>query len=145
MLGSAVLPSWNLLLVLVGVLVVITLLLRRSFIKLHSKAQIALHETLEAKPASQATEESKPGQSTIPSLLHRAKLMSVTVGAQSLAVGRMIAELKLRTVTGASIVGIERIDREIVNPPVDEELQSGDRVLLIGTEEQVSKAREMLA
>ena len=56
----------------------------------------------------------------------------------------MIAELRVRTQTGASIVGIERDGTSIVNPGPYEELESGDQVLLIGSEDQLQAARELL-
>jgi CPA2 family monovalent cation:H+ antiporter-2 len=144
LLGSAVLPSWNLLLLLLAVLALTVVLLRRSFIKLHSKAQIALRETLETPPAA-SHHEQKNEHEVIPSLLHKAKLLTVTVTAHSEAVGKLISELRLRTETGASIVGIERVDAEVINPGVDEEIQSGDRILLIGTKEQVEKAKAVFS
>ena len=48
---------------------------------------------------------------------------------------------ELRTRTGASIVGIERSGANIINPGPDEELQSGDQVLLLGTKDQLNAAR----
>jgi CPA2 family monovalent cation:H+ antiporter-2 len=57
----------------------------------------------------------------------------------------MIAELKLRTQTGASVVGIERRGSSIVNPGPDEELESGDQILLIGSEDQLKAAKQLLS
>jgi CPA2 family monovalent cation:H+ antiporter-2 len=57
----------------------------------------------------------------------------------------MIAELKLRTQTGASVVGIERRGNSIVNPGPGEELESGDQLLLIGSEDQLQAAKELLS
>ena len=57
----------------------------------------------------------------------------------------MIAELKLRTQTGASVVGIERHGNSIVNPNPGEELESGDQLLLIGSEAQLKAAKELLS
>ena len=57
----------------------------------------------------------------------------------------MIRELQLRTLTGASIVGIERKGANIINPSPDEEIQVGDRVLLIGNKQQLSAARDAMS
>ena len=57
------------------------------------------------------------------------------------AAGKMIAELKLRTQSGASVVGIERHGTSIVNPGPDEELESGDQILLIGSEDQLESCQ----
>jgi K+:H+ antiporter len=68
----------------------------------------------------------------------------VEVGSGTHAAGKMIAELRVRSQTGASIVGIERDGTSIVNPGPHEELESGDQVLLIGSEDQLQAARELL-
>jgi K+/H+ antiporter YhaU regulatory subunit KhtT len=50
----------------------------------------------------------------------------------------------LRTRTGASIVGIERAASNVINPGPDEELQAGDRLLMIGSLEQLAAAENLL-
>jgi len=52
--------------------------------------------------------------------------------------------LQLRTRTGASIVGIERNGASLINPGPDEELQSGDQVLLLGDLAQLDAAKAAL-
>lgn len=145
LLSSAVLPSWNLLIVLLLVFLVAVFLLRRSFTKLHSKAQIALVETLQAPPVEKH-EHAPPIAATaaLPSMLHDAKMELVVISAESKAVGKMISELMLRTESGASIVGIERGQENIINPPSDEEIRAGDSLLLIGSDTQIQKAHELL-
>jgi CPA2 family monovalent cation:H+ antiporter-2 len=56
----------------------------------------------------------------------------------------LIRELALRTQTGASIVGIELQAGNIINPGPDEELLSGDRLLLLGREREMAAARDLL-
>jgi len=46
--------------------------------------------------------------------------------------------------TGASIAGIERSGASIITPSADEELQSGDQVLLVGNRMQLEAARDVL-
>ena len=74
-------------------------------------------------------------------LLKEADLESVTVSANSPAAGKLIRELQLRTVTGASIVGIERNGTSLINPGPDEEMHPGDQVLLLGNRQQLDAAR----
>lgn len=140
LLSSTVLPSRNLLIVLAVVLAATTFLLRRAFIRLHSKAQFALQTTFNEPaappPAGEATE--------LPPLLRHASLVTVLITPQSSAVGKVIAELQLRSRSGASIVGIERGQENLVNPGIDEEIRVGDAVLLLGNEGQVAAARELL-
>src|SRR6185436_12119644 len=117
------------LIVLLAIVGLVTVLLWRSFIKVYSKAQFALQETLAQPPAPRL----EPVPAPLPSLLREANLETVTLAAGSPAAGRLIHELQLRTRTGASIVGIERNGASIVNPGPDEELQAGDRILLLGS------------
>ena len=141
LLSSTILPSTNLLIVLVLVLLGTTLLLRRSFIKLHSKAQIALKETFDTPPAPHPHEQARPD---VHPLLREAQLKAITIAPTSSAVGRVIAELKLRTATGASIVGIERAGENIINPGIDEEIRAGDSILLIGNNAQIARAEGLM-
>ncbi len=140
-LSSALLPTFNVLLVLLVIVGFITWLLWRSFIKVYSKAQVALQETFSEQAAPAVAAVHAPV--TLPSLLREANLDTVNVAADSPAVGRLIRELELRTRTGASIVGIERTGGSIINPGPDEELQSGDQVLLLGTPVQLRDSRSV--
>jgi monovalent cation:H+ antiporter-2, CPA2 family len=140
-LSSALLPPFNILLVLLGLVVLAAWLLWRSFIKVYAKAQSALRETL-AQPPPAAPE---PLPEALPSLLRDANLQRVTLNPGSPAAGKLIRELQVRTRTGASIVGIERAGESIVNPNPDEELQSGDHLLLLGTRAQLEAAKGALA
>ena len=58
--------------------------------------------------------------------------------------GRGVAETRLRGETGALFLGIIRRGRTINNPPADEPIYSGDRLVVTGTKEQLKKAVEML-
>jgi CPA2 family monovalent cation:H+ antiporter-2 len=141
-LSSAILPSRNLLIILALVLVLVTVLLKRVFERLHTSAQTALHETLNEAPAPLPPQSLQHSQ--LPSLLKDACLVVHSISPASAAAGKVISELQLRTLTGASIVGIERSGENIVNPGVSEELRPGDAVLLLGSEEQLQKAKEVL-
>ena len=79
----------------------------------------------------------------MPGILRDADLDTVRVAAASAAAGKLIRELRLRTATGASIVGIERNGASIINPGPDEELQAGDSVLILGNREQRAAARAL--
>jgi CPA2 family monovalent cation:H+ antiporter-2 len=140
-LSSTLLPSFHILLILLVVVAGVTWLLWRSFIKVYSKAQVALSETLAQQPAPRA--EHLPV--ALPALLREADLEAVTLAADSPAAGKLIRELELRTRTGASIVGIERGGASLINPGPDEELQPGNQILLLGTPAQLAAARAALA
>lgn len=136
LLSSALLPSGKIVWVLLAILAGVAALFWRSFIKVYSKAQVAIVETLASTPSTHMVEVSRP----LKGILQEAKLKLTPITEDSLAKGRLIRELELRTQTGASIIGIEREGVNLINPGPDEELQVGDKVLLLGEEEQLKKA-----
>jgi CPA2 family monovalent cation:H+ antiporter-2 len=138
-LSSAVLPPLKVLLLLLIVVGLVTALLWRSFIKIYARAQVELEQTF-ARPSPPRHE---PAPAPLPAILRDANLDTVSVAADSAAAGKLIRELRLRTATGASIVGIERNGASIINPGPDEELQAGDRVLILGNRAQLDAARAL--
>ena len=140
LLSSTLLPSRNVLLITLVIMAIASFLLYRGAVKLYSRAQSALRDTF-AQPADPPLLQEAP---SLPPLLREARLETVEIKCGTEAAGKMIAELKLRTQTGASVVGIERHGNSIVNPDPDEELESGDQLLLIGSEEQLRAAKELL-
>ena len=145
LVSSILLPPLNVLLVLLFVLALIAWLMWRKFVKVYSSAQVALMENLAEKPAPHSAhghEEEAPAR--LPSILKHARLKSVLVGENSPAARRFIRELQLRSATGASIVGIQRNGDSIVNPGADEEIAPGDEVLLLGNDQQLDAAKNLL-
>jgi CPA2 family monovalent cation:H+ antiporter-2 len=138
-LSSTVLPPLKVLVLLLIVVGLITGLLWRSFIKIYARAQVSLEQTF-AQPSPPRHE---PVPAPLPGILRDADLDTVGVVAGSEAAGKLIRELRLRTATGASIVGIERNGASIINPGPDEELQTGDRVLILGNRGQLDAARAL--
>jgi CPA2 family monovalent cation:H+ antiporter-2 len=141
LLSSALLPSRNVLLLTLLIMVISGVVLYRGAVKLYSRAQSALRDTF-AQPADPPPLLHETP--SLPPLLREARLETVEVRPDTEADGKMIAELRLRTRTGASVVGIERHGTSIVNPGPDEELTSGDQILLIGSEDQLNAAKELL-
>ena len=141
LLSSAILPSRKALLVALLCLLVLGILLWRTSIRLHARAQGALRETFAQPPPDRHPEE----PIKVPALLREALLETLHIAPDSPAAGKLIGELRLRTESGASIVGIERGGENIINPGPDEELRPGDHALLLGSAEQLEKARTVLA
>jgi CPA2 family monovalent cation:H+ antiporter-2 len=139
-LSSTLLPSLKVTLALILIVAFIAWLLWRSFIRVYSKAQIALQETFAQPPAPRP----QAAPAALPSLLREADLETVPIAPGAAAARKLIRELELRTHTGASIVGIERNGTNIINPLPDEELQPGDQVLLLGTRAQLDAAKSAL-
>ena len=137
-LSSTLLPPFEILAVLLVVVALLTVLLWKSSIRLYSQAQVALQETLDAKPILRA-----PTPATLP-LLSEANLRRVPILATSPAAGRLIREIALRGRTGTSIVGIDRGNQSVINPGPDEEIIEGDLVLILGTPAQLDAAAAAL-
>ncbi len=138
-ISSAFLPPWPALTVLLLIVGLVTVLFWRFFIQIHSKAQVALRETL-SQPPPAVGELEQP----LPLILKEAQLGVVEISRSSVAAGKLIREVELRTRTGASAVGIERAGGSIINPGPDEELQPGDKVFLLGSRDQLDAARASL-
>jgi CPA2 family monovalent cation:H+ antiporter-2 len=66
------------------------------------------------------------------------------VPATSGVVGRTIGELRLRSVTGATIVGVRRNGRPVTNPGPEFRFAGGDEVTIVGTPDQQAAARLLL-
>ncbi|MGI8435691.1 MAG: cation:proton antiporter [Chthoniobacterales bacterium] len=140
LLSSTILPSWKLLVAQALIVTASAVLLQRSFTRLYSRAQFALRETLTQPPVPRH----EPPPRAMPSILRDASLRTCRLAEKSHATGKLIGELRLRTETGASIVGIQRDGTSIINPGPDEELRAGDEVLLLGSELHLTSARTLL-
>jgi len=135
-LSSTLLPSPKILAVLLVAIALAGWLLSRSFSKVYTSAQAALLETFEV-PGHPVPTPAVPASP----LLAEADLATVVIAPGAPAAGRMIRELALRTQTGTSVVAFERNGLRQINPGPDEELHVGDSVLLLGTPEQLARAR----
>jgi CPA2 family monovalent cation:H+ antiporter-2 len=74
--------------------------------------------------------------------LGSASTETVQVDPDSPAVGKTIGELKLRTITGVSIIAIIQEGEANVNPGPETAINAGDVLVLIGTPEKVDQAIE---
>jgi CPA2 family monovalent cation:H+ antiporter-2 len=70
---------------------------------------------------------------------------AVQLEAGSPSVGKSLAELNLRGVTGATVLAITRGEAGVMVPTAKEVLQAGDTLALAGTHDAVEKARRFLA
>ncbi len=137
LLSASILPSWKLLIAQALIVAASAILLQRSFTRLYSRAQFALQETLTAPPVPRHL----PPPRALPPMLREATLATIRLPERTQAAGKLIGELRLRTETGASIVGIQRDGSSIINPGPDEELRAGDEILLLGSEAHLAAAR----
>jgi CPA2 family monovalent cation:H+ antiporter-2 len=140
LLSTSILGSLESMLPLLLIVTVAALLFRPILVRIYSRAEIALHETLVELPRLRAAEP-RP----MPELLREAEVETMEIPPASAMIGRKLREIPLRPQTGASIVAIERAGQRLINPGPDEVLRSGDRVLLLGQAEQLPAARDLLA
>jgi monovalent cation:H+ antiporter-2, CPA2 family len=125
---------------LILIVTIAATLFRSILLRIYSRAEIALHETLLELPLLRP-EEAKP----MPELLREAELETIEIPPGSTMVSRKLRDIPLRGQTGASIVAIERTGQRLINPGPDEVLLAGDRVLLLGQADQLPAARDLLA
>jgi CPA2 family monovalent cation:H+ antiporter-2 len=69
----------------------------------------------------------------------------IELSSDANAVGKTLAEIKLRGLTGATILAIQRGDQSILVPAGRERLEAGDVLAVAGTHDAVNAAKELLA
>jgi CPA2 family monovalent cation:H+ antiporter-2 len=69
----------------------------------------------------------------------------LVLSPDSMYVGQRLMDLPLRSESGANIIKVTRGSRKIVIPGGDERVYPFDRLLAVGTSEQLSRLRELLA
>lgn len=138
--SGTLLPAGPALGVLLLLVLTLAIVFWRSFIQLHARAQVALRETLSASHEPDEEDETTRMQR----LFRDARLATVVIGQNSPAANKLIRELELRSRTGATVVAIERGETSVINPGPDEELHPEDRLLLLGTPDQLRAAQAVL-
>jgi monovalent cation:H+ antiporter-2, CPA2 family len=142
----AILPAGGtarwLLLASAGVAAVALLVLRQKLIFWHSQLEVELQNVIE-------TGESRMTATTAPWLQPHGEwnlqMVDCTLPDLADCQGRSIAALELRTRAGCSVVGIERQGFMIPLPPPEAVFYPRDKVLLLGTSEQVQAGKAILS
>jgi hypothetical protein len=140
LLSTSILGSLESMIPLLLIVTISAILFRPILVRIYSRAEIALHETLVELPRLR-----QAAPQAMPELLREAELETMEIPPDSSMISRKLREIPLRQQTGASIVAIERAGQRLINPGPDEVLRSGDRVLLLGQIEQLPAARDLLA
>lgn len=117
------------------------LLLRRKLIYWHSHVEVELQGMIEA-PARKAAATGAPWLQ--PHTDWNMHVVECLIPDLAACQGRSIAELDLRSRHGCSVVGIERQGFMISLPPPTAVLYPRDKVLLLGTSEQVKAGKAAL-
>jgi CPA2 family monovalent cation:H+ antiporter-2 len=139
LLSAPLLPPVRLLLIFIPIIALAALVMRHHLTRIYASAQIALRETL--APVTPSPAESPAALSP---LLRDAHLELITLRPESAGAGKAIADLRLRTVSGASIVAIDRSGERTINPGPEARLDAGDILLLIGDRHQITSAAKLL-
>lgn len=140
MFGSAVLPPQKILVFMAVLIASISVISWKFNIRIYSKAQIALREVF----AGGQSWLNLLSFNTAQSIFSEAHLTDILITSQCPAANKIIHEMNLRAVTGASIIGLERKGKMLINPPADEVLRPGDRIYLLGTGPQLENAQDLL-
>lgn len=114
----------------------------RTISKFHNKLDIIIRETILAEEKDYSGVE----EIIIESIKEdrETDIEKLRVSHDSPVVRRSLMDIRLRTVTGATILSIERGGKFIRNPKPEDTIKGGDIFLIIGTEEEIKKARELI-
>jgi monovalent cation:H+ antiporter-2, CPA2 family len=128
---------------LAAVLVVLGVALWRGATNLQEHVQAGAQVIVEAL-GNQSGTAREPTLDEVQALLPGfGPLTPVRLGADSLAVGKTLAQINLRAVSGASVVTILR-GTEGLKPTGREELHEGDVLALAGTHDAIAAAKAIL-
>ena len=73
------------------------------------------------------------------------QLEELAVAEASRVLGKTLFEAAIRKETGATILAIKKQTGQIItNPPVSSVVEHGDRLIMVGTPDQIEKANEMI-
>ncbi|PTX97777.1 cation:proton antiporter [Opitutus sp. ER46] len=125
-----------------GVLALVAVLvLRRKLIYWHSEMEVEILNAIDTDPRRMSTVATPWLQ---PHGDWNLQMLECTLPDLADCQGRSIAELDLRAQYGCSVVGVERQGFMIPLPPPDTVLYPRDKVLLLGTAEQVKAGQACL-
>lgn len=127
---------WWVLLLVAGVAAVVLVLLWRRLVYWHSRMEVRLQETLAPGAASELLAQTPPGWEL--------GIDEVVLPENSVAAGRSVGELELRSRFGCTVVGVDRKGVGITNPVPETVLYPEDKVLLFGSREHIAAARREL-
>ena len=143
-LSWTLLPSWPYTLFPIAGMLVAGAFLWRKMNMFYAGIQVSLRTTLAKGPAG------AEASATLISHLVEAKssakihIYTLTLDDRSPCAGRSIKELGLRSLTGASILQINRNGESNTTPGSKTHLQGGDEIVLVGERAQIAQAKTLL-
>ncbi len=139
------LPRGEGLLVLLPILGFLAIKFWRSAANLQEHVRAGAEVVVEALQRQARPPEQKTLEEVEPLVPGLGDIEPMFLRPDSRAVGKTLAELNLRGLTGASVIAIQRGSEGVVVPTGHETLRAGDVLALAGTEEACDSARAMLA
>lgn len=150
LLSSAFLPPAEILTALAVMGVVLALVLRRFFIRIYAKAQIALKETLTKEKIKKhrhsydSEDENHQGGSKPELPFDHAAIQTVLISTLNPFIGMAIRDTKLRSDTGCSVIAVRRANHTVLSPPPEWIFESEDEAMLLGSPEQLLLGRKLI-
>jgi CPA2 family monovalent cation:H+ antiporter-2 len=123
-----------------GALGLFLVFLRQRLTYLHTRVESELKDILSTADAGDVAREKWLRG-------HRewgVRIYEIPVPDGAACAGRTLAELELRSRYGCSVVGVERQNHPIANPPAEFCIYPGDTLLILATPEKIEPAREFL-
>jgi CPA2 family monovalent cation:H+ antiporter-2 len=125
------------------------LVLWRRATNLQGHVKAGAQMIVEALVTQAGTRPAAPDEAALAQIHHLmpglGELVPVRLDDRSAAVGKTLAQLHLRGLTGASVLAIARGDQSVIVPVAGEVLCAGDVLALAGTHDALAAAIEMLA
>lgn len=145
-ISQPLLPGWGSLTVVVVLFAAIAVTLWRSTTNLDAHVRAGAQMVVEALARQSAeTKDDQHALDDVKKLLPGlGEPEAVRLPPGSAAVGRSLAELDLRGVTGATVLAISRGEHGVAVPAATEVLRAGDVLAVAGTHESVAAARAIL-
>lgn len=143
--ASPFFPSGITLLVFVLLVCVAILLFWRSINRVNSRIEYLFYQSFqEHSRDSDAQARDAALREIAGRKAWSAQIQELTLAPESVACGRELAELKIRSATGAQVIAISRGGMTRFDPSPQLPLFPGDQLILYGEENQVSAAVRML-
>ncbi|HEX3478796.1 MAG TPA: cation:proton antiporter [Kofleriaceae bacterium] len=132
-----------------GLLVVgLGFVLWRRATNLHGHVKAGAQMIVEALVTQAGKRPASPNEDALAQIHHLmpglGELVPVRLDDRSAAVGKTLAQLNLRGITGASVLAIARGDQGAIVPGAGEVLHAGDVLALAGTRDALAAATELL-
>jgi CPA2 family monovalent cation:H+ antiporter-2 len=140
LLSVSLLPSWKILLSVVGLLALAVILFRERLTRVYLVGQQALEETFSAPK----DHHDHGGAIPEPDDDDGISLQRIPIPIGHRSIGLSLAELNLTGKLGPVVSGIERSTHTVLHPIPTEQIQPDDVLLVLGAKDQIRHARSLL-